>query len=1163
MAGFFQPPGAIVNEIKNLLKGRYKKGFPIIKEIIQNANDGQALALDFGIIKGLRFPVDHPLLKDPALFFLNDGNFSKADQGAICQFGMDSKSGDKGKIGKFGLGQKSVFHFCEAFFYIARSDDIPEGCGAFINPWQPPTGIDPKRPDWIELTDHDRQVLERFVISQGLVDSENLRYFLLWIPLRQSTEDGRYILSNLYDASSIESDLPPDMDLQIAQILPSLRHLEKVSYWIQNDVHELNREFNVSLRAIEGERLERCRYPKNDHSTIYLTPDTYTIEGISHINARNLNIEFGGKERILPASQFISLIDNGYHYSQDSFWSELEASQHWPRRQTADEYGESHDEPDKVLPHCAVIFSRRKKQNSCSTFTAQWAVFLPVAGRDQEEQIEFFECKCDGEYDYSLLLHGYFFLDSGRKYIEALTDILNNNIKPQLPETEEELNRQWNYILATQGTLRLILTALKEFTESHQLQAQEISHLSRGLINCFEKSNREYLYSDYQWIYRLHPIQTEWLLLDTNSRTRYLPASPPSWDAFPLLKDLAERDYLILDGYPNLKINRTEDKWESHEVATLIKSLDPLVIFSEPKYLSYLNDFLGTIDNIQNSEIQEQLCLFLKKSFRVVDLEKLQEKQYHDLIKKSVRYVESQRRFKIHKISDSKVKLVEVNEILERLFQLDLSCLLVYDNFDPETTSKGILDEESATKFLVIIAEIIQKSPDCKQQKITNRLLDQLLALDVVHTALSKNPELKIIHGYSYLKQQFEIYSLSELKDLKKTHRLLKTSLELEKDPWAIALQTAIADQSVVVIHNSRAKDLGKILDGIYGCDHKGCQWFLSALPKLADASSRVALLKHLGSNLDMDEELRYLLHGNSDNYDDHSSLYYIPLETENNAFWEKLGKQILNNHNESWRILNLDLVQILPQTIHKQLGIESLTAESVIKKIEQSYEDYDQNCLDTTNWSDQDYNQLLDYLFRNDKPKLWKGLALHKNSKGNYVTIIDGRTFLTSDKASYFRCPKKLEELVTLIPSNSNVQRGQEVWIQPWSAYQALLILLVQDEPHQYFISILEVLEQVPLDTICRQLRPDDAASIKKQIKEIPWLCTKAGDGISINQIIQVPQSLNHHQSVILSVMEGKPISDLDKSVQTYEETYKWLKRQIKVQKELDILSKILKVLP
>jgi len=142
MAGYQYLPGTIVNNIKSLLRERYKQGFPIIKEIIQNANDGRATNLEFGIVQGLGNIVEHPLLKIPALFFINNGTFSKSDKEAIKCFGIDANANDKGKIGKFGLGQKSIFHFCEAFFYIARSQEIPEGCGEFINPWANANGFD-------------------------------------------------------------------------------------------------------------------------------------------------------------------------------------------------------------------------------------------------------------------------------------------------------------------------------------------------------------------------------------------------------------------------------------------------------------------------------------------------------------------------------------------------------------------------------------------------------------------------------------------------------------------------------------------------------------------------------------------------------------------------------------------------------------------------------------------------------------------------------------------------------------------------------------------------------------------------------------------------------------------------------------------------------------
>lgn len=105
----------IIGEIRTLLRDRYKDGFPIIKEIVQNADDSGATKLDFGWTNGLP-TAKHSLLQRPALFFLNNGEFTKSNQQSFLSFGMDDRAGQKATIGKFGLGQKSVFHRCFLFF---------------------------------------------------------------------------------------------------------------------------------------------------------------------------------------------------------------------------------------------------------------------------------------------------------------------------------------------------------------------------------------------------------------------------------------------------------------------------------------------------------------------------------------------------------------------------------------------------------------------------------------------------------------------------------------------------------------------------------------------------------------------------------------------------------------------------------------------------------------------------------------------------------------------------------------------------------------------------------------------------------------------------------------------------------------------------------------
>ena len=51
-----------------------------------------------------------PLIQGPALYSYNDGYFDDNDWKGIQMFGQSVKEKDPMKVGKFGLGFKSVFH---------------------------------------------------------------------------------------------------------------------------------------------------------------------------------------------------------------------------------------------------------------------------------------------------------------------------------------------------------------------------------------------------------------------------------------------------------------------------------------------------------------------------------------------------------------------------------------------------------------------------------------------------------------------------------------------------------------------------------------------------------------------------------------------------------------------------------------------------------------------------------------------------------------------------------------------------------------------------------------------------------------------------------------------------------------------------------------------
>ena len=83
-----------INLIADNLRDRYKSGFPILKELIQNADDAKPCRRVFGLHPGFKGQSSHPLLQGPGLWLFNDGQFKKDDERAIRSFGLNTKAGE-------------------------------------------------------------------------------------------------------------------------------------------------------------------------------------------------------------------------------------------------------------------------------------------------------------------------------------------------------------------------------------------------------------------------------------------------------------------------------------------------------------------------------------------------------------------------------------------------------------------------------------------------------------------------------------------------------------------------------------------------------------------------------------------------------------------------------------------------------------------------------------------------------------------------------------------------------------------------------------------------------------------------------------------------------------------------------------------------------------
>jgi hypothetical protein len=852
MPGFQTRPGQTVNTIKNLLKERYKQGFPIIKEIIQNANDGQATTLDFGIAQGLGDSVKHPLLKIPALFFLNNGTFTKSDQESITYFGIDANAKDKSKIGKFGLGQKSIFHFCEAFFYIARSQSIPDGCGEFINPWATPDG-DTKRPEWVELSNQDRESLEKYLFTHNLVDSNNnsSSFFLLWVPLRHQMVDERCILANYYDSiSSVEESLPEDMEVRIGQLLPMLRHLNTIKFFIESNQGNLAQKFSVSLSSDDGNFLSRCIYPNATSERI--DPDEHDLHGKIHLSSNESGIKFAGQERVLSANKFGSLLKSSENHYQN-FWTYLQQSPFWSKRASINEdNGEDEIVADKSIPHCAVVLTQQSLGNKPKArLTLQWTVFLPLASEDnhsQQEEAEqeaHEEINCDGDENYTIFLHGYFFLDSGRKYIEGLRQIRKDSFIQKTPENEDEMIAQWNFLLATRGTLRLVLPSIKHFHEKHSLTDKQISNLCSAIFKSRLFSSEVYrrsICAEHQWIFRTQPSKNAWELIPVNASLRSLPEIPPNWEAFPALQDLAQNNCFIIEGQPNLLSPDKNGRWEKQEICSVLDSLDPALIFSTPNYLCYLTKFLNLQQNniIQQSEVQASLINLLRQGFSKIKLSDLQGESLKPLIKQLISKISPHKRFKIAKIQAD----ADLDPIFNHIYKLELNLFLVYETFEGLPNSQGVLTLEQLISLLTYLNDFRKTEPS--NYKLTCEIIYQVLSSsNYVEDALNQLQDISLFIGENYKNEKRSLYNYRHLKFYNENSCLFKGA---SKSNISTALKESLPNTDLIFIDKKVAEIFGKTssLKNIPECNVNSCLKLLGNQPDLAQTDQRTNLLKEL-----------------------------------------------------------------------------------------------------------------------------------------------------------------------------------------------------------------------------------------------------------------------------------------------------------------------------
>ena len=430
-------PSGLIKSLKTLLRDTYPDtgdGRTPVREIVQNADDAKAKRLVFAALDRGTSNACNTLLSGPALLVANDGPFSDQDKDAMHQTSGGSKTGDSEKIGRFGMGLKSVFHLCEAFVYLGAERGTTKP--GVLNPWAGTGDVrnrDQLHPDWDTVHNHDRQLL--LAAAKALLDPFD-DGLLLWIPLRLRKHFNR---------------APNGGDSGLVKVYPTI---EKIKRWFEQPASlALLLAQCGHLHCIKAVRAKNLDQLKNPRCLVrFARPDFNSRKWVGR----------PGRDSDQPNGDFQGSIDDGGAgagwsvigvdtLGRDSL-SHLTSDSNWPTDDEPQGGGVFSPVPQKALAHAAVTVLHRQDSNLPGV-RIRWAVFLPLDDAPQPADSEIVDTVGVGigSDSWDIIIHGYFWPSENRRSIPGAT---NNDNGGDADETR--MRALWNRTLRDEILLPLL-----------------------------------------------------------------------------------------------------------------------------------------------------------------------------------------------------------------------------------------------------------------------------------------------------------------------------------------------------------------------------------------------------------------------------------------------------------------------------------------------------------------------------------------------------------------------------------------------------------------------------------------------------------------------------------------------------------------------------------
>lgn len=1071
-----------VNLIATNLRDRYKAGFPILKELVQNADDAGATSLAFGYHDGLAGKARHELLQGPALWILNNGRFRAEDRQAIQSFGLNSKAAEAGAIGKFGLGMKSVFHLCEAFFYVAS--DRNQRFHEILSPWFQDEGSHDKHISWEDVTARDMEALDVVADAQPMVRTD-LSWFMLWIPLRRRSHvpsaegNATAPIIDRFPGDDAGRDLDfftePGIDRRIGNVLPLLRNLERIQFAGTATLPP----FDLSLELAEdGRRL--------DHVT-----DGLIATG---------SVSDGGPKR--ERLHFMAM--QAMRAGTEPF-ARMQASAGWPKSNAIIAPGKRGPVPDKGQPEGAVVVSHADGQRG--HLSVQWAVFLPT------EEVRFrYEAPIHGSSrEFGITLHGQFFVDSGRRGIEGMDRLADAIVDAAGSGAESVVQTAWNQALAQEIVLPMVLPAIARYVLDAGFGDQQIASLTEALTRCvatgdsgaripFASTFSAHLHRDHVWVRVLRRSGAAWEL--QSARTpKLLPLPRPvegdrerPWRVMPGLKHLD--DAVFVDASAP-RISHSVAPWDEESVCLALEGLPAASLRGEAE-LKYLVEFLGMHQSVAlNTErVRSHLVLRLRHALQDCSLDELRRRR--QLFCQLIGFLPKELWYGIGtRTTEAKGSVPE--QVYRRLSAVETRALILPTDLIPdgETGKPSIEDIEA---WLSCAGSMAARGVDVARFLDVARTLLEAVGTDREAQAvcLRRHPRLQVLRTSDVRRNEDIACSLQELIDAHSRRQLFRTRDPRERLGLAPELARAVPDLHPLVV----SATVADYVQSAFDTNEKEVPSASSAeamfrcigeqmvAPALSASANRLQLLNHVGSVDKLAEEsvrrgVRYLLHGSAEQFRSQEPLWKDP--AGQNSAWTKLWQMVVD---DTWNVLPGELSEPVPDKCSKALDIKSVDRATVTARLKIAT-GFDS--VISSAFTQAEIDTILGQL---DDETTWCRLPLHRDTEGRFGSA-NGMCWLGINP----QLSRGFETSLRFIKESNDEAhlRQQRRFLPAWTAATAAAEVLQSERPSLHWRYLLDLLSALGRHAVANHAW-----------QNVAWLPLKSGGAISPASVVRIEELAN-----------------------------------------------------